>query len=443
MKTRLLFALSVFIAGTLSLAPVIQSKIESIVNVNTFGGQSALVSKGSVQEKCEKCHKMEMEFTKKSVHTPFKNWLCTDCHTPHDRGDKPTKLVVDLDKLCGSCHFKQIFNPSFMSKHKPVDKGNCLDCHQPHSSEYESLLITPANQLCFNCHRQVYNPMMKVKHNPVEKGNCQDCHLVHGSENDSLLMVDKKMLCWSCHFVGDGQHNMPSKHPPVAKGECTSCHNPHANGNEKLVLKTTPDLCYDCHQEQRQEQKAAIKHKPFGQEKCLECHEAHFAKEAPLIRRNCQNCHSGILKLDSPVSKHPTKCAACHQPHAASEQKLLRGKGNAACNACHGSLIKEFAQTPHQQIKDASPQGWCTNCHTPHESKYTNLLLQAKDTLCLKCHSAASSRMEHPVQIKFQKDGKDQMLQCVSCHEPHRNQPNFLRKQGNDLCVMCHGSLVQ
>jgi predicted CXXCH cytochrome family protein len=98
--------------------------------------------------------------------------------------------------------------------------------------------------------------------------------------------------------------------------------------------------------------------------------------------------------------------------------------GEALFNKPHGSFAEDT--------------GMCSNCHSGHEGKSTNLLTQEKILdLCIQCHDGTGSIFDvksdfgsptektshHPVLSETVKETNEQgnkfKMSCVSCHEPH------------------------
>ena len=165
----------------------------------------------------------------------------------------------------------------------------------------------------------------------------------------------------------------------------------------------------------------------FGQEKqhpslvdpatarCETCHaEPLQGNIHPIVKEGCNNCHTlekkGERTVVSPVLEGNKLCATCHQEQA--QRAML--------------------PNAHAPIED------CLNCHNPHRSENTRLLLEGLPDLCFKCHDPQDLRTAH-------KEQPVQRSTCISCHDPHGNeQPRFLT--GRNLhppfaegsCDACH-----
>jgi predicted CXXCH cytochrome family protein len=125
----------------------------------------------------------------------------------------------------------------------------------------------------------------------------------------------------------------------------------------------------------------------------------------------------------------------------------------------------------------------CLGCHDPHYAKEKKLFtvtnpshpnprtgknIDGISALCLGCHNLSEDggagvkpiylHTTHPVNVKPNERianmpeqlKRDDLIQCVSCHDPHPSNPNwrYLRvktSQGNQVgkfCSVCHGSKV-
>lgn len=133
-----------------------------------------------------------------------------------------------------------------------------------------------------------------------------------------------------------------------------------------------------------------------------------------------------------------------------------------------------FAFGPHEGLD-------CLGCHDPHYAKAQKIFKVKNDVypnprtgknidgisaLCLGCHNLSKFgganvrpiflHMTHPVNVQPnpkianvpEKLLRDNMLQCVSCHDPHPSNPNwkYLRvatnkgSQVGKFCAVCHQS---
>lgn len=337
-----------------------------------------------------------------SVHKPFFQQHCTDCHTTHGSGKirKKSKLKDPLRRLCLSCHQKIAQKTNGVVSHFPVKQGRCLDCHNPHASKYVRLLKRPVPTTCEVCHRQVRARQARQPHFPFEKGRCLDCHDAHGSNYEGMTLLAQKDLCILCHKKLAGELARAFVHSPV-QGSCTSCHGPHGEDWPSLLKLEPTSLCY--------------------------------------------SCHSGIQADFSLASRHPVpdklSCTGCHFAHASDFSKLVVRGGNDLCYGCHSFIVANFPNTPHNRISRSASPGACVNCHRPHGSEFLPLLTQESVSLCASCHPPyALPVVSHPVGSSYADVHRGGALTCSStCHDPHGTTHfAMLRIIPDGLCLTCH-----
>ncbi|NTW88080.1 MAG: cytochrome C [Desulfobulbaceae bacterium] len=116
------------------------------------------------------------------------------------------------------------------SVHPPYAEKRCNDCH---NKESDSGFVTEKEALCAVCHKNFLEG--SNVHGPAAVGSCLECHLPHNAPNPSLLKKVNGELCATCHRE---QRQAESLHKAVAEKSisCVKCHNPHA-GNNPFFLK--------------------------------------------------------------------------------------------------------------------------------------------------------------------------------------------------------------
>ncbi len=167
-----------------------------------------------------------------------------------------------------------------------------------------------------------------------------------------------------------------------------------------------------------------------------------------------------FLPLEKTANK--VRCLSCHDIHnsATSDGNLLRiANRNALCTDCHTladtnqaahlSLINgvlwpggQYGTTYPQQT-DAAQRGMCNNCHQPHgwptnltsSVDFTNLLVEARVTICLTCHDGSPAASTNSVIVDFTNTTKvarhavrssdplrkaSRPVDCTDCHNPHQ-----------------------
>lgn len=85
-----------------------------------------------------------------------------------------------------------------------------------------------------------------------------------------------------------------------------------------------------------------------------------------------------------PVPPGRSACVACHS--------IVKGRLGAAatpqsCSPCHSEVA---VQLVHRHV--AQPLARCGMCHDPHGAPLGKLLVDAREKLCIRCHSAGHSK---------------------------------------------------
>lgn len=82
------------------------------------------------------------------------------------------------------------------------------------------------------------------------------------------------------------------------------------------------------------------------------------------------------------------RCNTCHVQTVKDGTAVLGGvQTPEACHACHADAD---LQLKHKHIMDILSRCW--TCHDPHGSSHPKLLVDAKDTLCSRCHEKGHSK---------------------------------------------------
>ena len=120
-----------------------------------------------------------------SVHQPYTQKLCAECHDP------AVKMpgLEHLNEACRKCHARYF---SDAVAHSAVSDGDCLSCHQLHRSKLPSLLTQPAAELCAACHDDPAD-LSEEAHRVEGVEQCTLCHDPHfGREGEMLLKPDRR-----------------------------------------------------------------------------------------------------------------------------------------------------------------------------------------------------------------------------------------------------------
>ncbi len=116
------------------------------------------------------------------------------------------------------------------SIHKPFDEKRCKDCHD---FSGKVGFVVPLQDLCLHCHKGFIKG--QYVHGPVAVGSCLACHLPHDSKYNALLQEERSKICEKCHWenrVAASMHKKVIEHDMA----CVDCHDPHF-GDVEYFLK--------------------------------------------------------------------------------------------------------------------------------------------------------------------------------------------------------------
>jgi len=269
-------------------------------------------------------------------------------------------------------------------------------------------------------------------------GTCHTLHEIRGGEtvgSTPFLRMDneRSQMCVACHAGKTGQQGY-TNHPVMQ----TAKNIPFTNSVKKGVK---------------------------------------FGPEREII---CQSCHSphGRHALVAPLG-NSTLCLNCHQ----NKKSLVNAKHDLRVTLPEAANIKQ--QRP-------SESGPCGVCHIPHNSVNTRLWARKLEPgnpasqMCLSCHGEKSgyqikrigdfshptnvepgSKTRVPQKLPLYSAGLTKIskgrIQCFTCHDVHRWDPNSLTQKGgmdvegnssnsflripnsssSVLCIACHGDKKQ
>ncbi len=332
---------------------------------------------------CYQCH--AAFGTKKYVHSPVKEGMCTTCHNPHD-SNEPKLLSQPMKELCTSCHADK---SGFKYEHGPTATGDCTSCHNPHESENARLVIKTGADLCFLCHTDMQSELKKKVVHPALQGGCTSCHNPHGSPYKKFFSAEGAKLCYQCHSqIEEKLAAAKSVHKPVkSERSCATCHAPHASDGPKLLAKTGKDLCLDCHKDFLKKSKTVL-HGPIKDGKCTPCHDPHGTPNDKLLVKPfspdfyvtysdseyqlCFSCHSRDL-LRFPTTSYATGFRDGNKNlHYLHVNRKDRGKSCRVCHVIHGGenpkLIADKVQfgkwnLPIKFIKNDNGGSCAPGCH--------------------------------------------------------------------------------
>jgi DmsE family decaheme c-type cytochrome len=244
--------------------------------------------------------------------------------------------------------------------------------------------------------------------------------------------------CKGLQAQGSPQGGAAPESESLTKDECALCHDDLAKAfdqNPHEVLEKSPKYNY--------------------KNSCEKCHgpgRAHATNDgdktkiisfkgdaAKTYNRQCLACHQKDEELTgfkpgSLHSKAGLACSDCHSIHASSRfTRLLKQDSNTLCMGCHIQRRAEFAKPYHHRVKENAMR--CTDCHQQHGGMDRRQIRKSTDgdVPCVRCHS------EKKGPFVFEHAGL-RIRECTACHEPHgSNNPKMLiRSSVRFLCLECH-----
>jgi DmsE family decaheme c-type cytochrome len=196
-------------------------------------------------------------------------------------------------------------------------------------------------------------------------------------------------------------------HAPFGAGglQCEACHGPgdrHTKAQDKkatinslkadsfLPAEQRNQACLACHQNRARTGWHASAHDRGGVA-CTDCHQLHVERDPVLSKSSqpevCFGCHKTQRADFWKASSHPVRfgsmgCSDCHSPHGSTSTALLiKATVNQTCFTCHADKRGPFLWEHAPVAED------CTLCHTAHGSAHASLLTKTPPLLCQQCHS--------------------------------------------------------
>jgi predicted CXXCH cytochrome family protein len=401
------------------------------------------------------------------------------------------RLDINNEIYCGTCHgFHDVRNMGEVGSTPFMRMDNsrsemCMACHTNKSAQQGH-----TNHPLFKKSYFVPSDIIEKlggKLGPEGEIICQSCHVSH--KNPALLASLKGAeICLICHqdkkSVLQSDHNLSISRPEMKNthnkdvsqaGPCSSCHVPH-NGNGRWMWARTKDrgnpaaqACLSCHRKELKIKQTGTHSHPLGVKPIKDT-------GLPLFSDSGQREKTGRLQ-----------CPSCHNVHqwnpagqegyvenmeGGAQNSFLRvpNQSSALCTTCHKEN-KELYGTDHDlRITapsrsnklglQASVSGPCGACHIPHNASGPKLWAgkpltgNPASAMCLSCHGRMNKdikktvgQFSHPVGVRpgqksgikaglpfFAEYGNNDpagQVQCATCHNPHRWNPDLNSKKQN------------
>ncbi len=392
--------------------------------------------------------------------------VCTSCHTAHfvlpHTDPRSSISKQNIAKTCSKCHAK------IESVHRKVIRGElwekqphlipaCVDCHEPHKIRRVFYTQGMADRDCQRCHG---NPELKA---------------TTGDRTRSLFVNDRELAqsrharvaCVQCHTGGDPSQVRPCA-SLTARVDCSIC---HANATEqyqesihgRLVAEGSPDApaCADCHGKHDTLSKSDPRSPTFSRNVpalCGNCHREgqraalrYHGSQTNVVEHYAESIHGkGLLKSGLTVT---ATCSDCHTPHRELPSRDPSSSVNprnvaATCGRCHHGIYEMFTASIHspQNSRTAKPLPVCSDCHSAHTIKRTDLSdfrLHIMDQ-CGRCHESIARTYFDTYHGKVSKLGYVKTAKCYDCHGAHDTRavtdPASRLSRANvvQTCAQCH-----
>jgi predicted CXXCH cytochrome family protein len=354
-----------------------------------------------------------------SLHAPYANLECLDCHDPHGGARKDLLVATSTGELCATCHVGY----AEAASHEPVTSGQCDSCHSPHTSSQPFLLKRPKEELCCSCHgefRELLPESVSDRgtlahvHEALLEQGCGACHTGHGGSQPALLALSVQDTCRNCHEeIFDGIGSAHSVHAAFeGEDSCIECHSPHASTFDSLLLARGSELCLGCHDEPLAKQdggdvanilevltSSTNLHGPVAAGDCAVCHVAHYSSERALLRRGYPS------EIYADISS--TSYALCFECH---------DRGLVENELSHDTWFRDGDRNLHFVHVNREKGRACDICHASHGSQRKALLREE--------FPFGPARWPMPIDFEATESGGS----CASaCHERKtydRTQPS-------------------
>lgn len=323
---------------------------------------------------------------------------CETCHTSPPFANQ-SKIRKDINKTCQACHKdelkaaddshpkKKFTNPRMASYWEEIDGRYCTTCHSEHVPETTApMMVTLQGDYCIACH---------------SKGE-QDVRKDRESHADLTFDTCASSGCHNYHDNRGIYEDFLVKHagaPWVADHPITS-----------VAALPTPERATDI---------AEI--------------EAYIASvQAPDASLDDEIAH------DWAASAHAAADVTCISCHAPKEAAWTDSPSQDICATCHKDASKTFSQGRHgmrDHSKISKPRDVKKRLKKLGWKEPPEALIAALETYLADPQAPAVMTTDE-ARIDLLDDAHGQGMTCVSCHTPHKEEP---QETAVSACLSCHG----
>jgi predicted CXXCH cytochrome family protein len=312
--------------------------------------------------------------------------------------------------LCARCHDAQAALAVATGGH--AAGLDCIDCHADRRPGIYGRRHR-ATSRCGTHHDEVRHPPAARAGAPLRpRRNCLVCHDVHGSPNAHLV---RRLLPLRGDRFAEVRFDNEAG---AAPGGFTD---PTAPGT---------GLCEVCHKK-TDFYRADGGGEPHFTDSCVLCHAHTDGFRAVVSESNCTVCHAAEGARFAKPSAHAARfaCSDCH-----AEQASAPGPDHRAVRACADCHDHQTHMPPAQA---AVP---CTQCHDPHGSDNTHLVLEQIVTTSGAERPIAFDNIDGLADGSFASASNPGTGVCEVCH----TQTRFYRADGSGeahypySCLPCH-----
>lgn len=226
----------------------------------------------------------------------------------------------------------------------------------------------------------------------------------------------------------------------VSLEPCSICHDDLAKSfeNNPHLRATLPAgagagltvVCEDCHGN-------GSKHADSGDPADIKVPKGVAANDV------CLTCHANRTHPGVRSDAHfagNVGCVDCHHIHGGDllhAQPLLARPVDDLCASCHPVQAASFSK-PYAHKLGRDGVMTCVSCHDPHAGRGRRSLKTTAtgEGPCLSCHTEKRGPFvfEHVIGVTGG---------CMSCHEPHgsSNPKRLIRARVDQLCLECHSPI--